>query len=317
MSSGRGVGVLVIGAMMAVLAGCDGSAPVAEPTVGPALTASVKGPVGLAVAGGALWAVSSAGGTVVRIDPATGAVGVGVAVGKTALRAAGDGDLLWVSVFGTGHVVAVDTTTSTVRHDVELGGGPEGIGVGFGSVWVVRQDARVLTQLDRTGTKVGDVAVGTTPRLLAFGRTHVWVSDFGAGTVTRVDPAAGSAETSAALCQGAQGLAVDAGVVWLACTTSNEVVAVDERTMAVRGRVAVPGEPDAIRVVDGRVWVAATDGPTLVQLSADAGAPAVVSQHRLAGDAPLGDRANVDLAAAGGRLWVSAPRSNAVYAASR
>jgi hypothetical protein len=289
MSIGRGVGVLVIGAMVAVLAGCDGSA--APPVPGPT-------------------------------------VGAAVAVGRTPLRAAGDGDLLWISVFGTGHVVAVDTTTSTVRHDVELGGGPEGIGVGFGSVWVVRQDARVLTQLDRTGTKVGDVAVGTTPRLLAFGRTHVWVSDFGAGTVTRVDPAAGTAETaaevsagtaetSAALCQGAQGLAVDAGVVWLACTTSNEVVAVDERTMAVRGRVTVPGEPDAIEVVDGQVWVAATDGPTLVRLSADANAPAVVSQHRVAGDAPLRDRANVDLAAAGAHLWVSALRSNAGYAASR
>jgi virginiamycin B lyase len=222
------VGARVIGAVAAMLAmvavgtglaGCEGSAapPVAGPTAGAGLAAPVKGPVGLAVAGGALWAVSSASGTVVRIDPATAAVGAGVQVGKTPLRAAGDRDLLWVSVFGTGHVVAVDTTTSTVRHDIELGGGPEGIGVGFGSVWVVRQDAKVLTQLDRTGTKIGDVAVGTTPRLLAFGRTHVWVSDFGAGTVTRVDPAAGTTQTSAVLCQGAQGLAVDAGVVWLTC----------------------------------------------------------------------------------------------------
>jgi streptogramin lyase len=303
--------VLVVPALVAALAGCTGTTPAPAPPA--ALTAAVKSPVGLAVAGNALWAVSSADGTVVRIDPATGAAGAGVPVGKTPLRAAAAGDLLWVTVFGSGHVVAVDTTSATVVHDVELGGGPEGIAVGFDTVWVVRQDARVLTQLDRTGAKIGDVPVGTMPRLLAIGAAHVWVSDFGAGTLTRVDPAAGTAQTSAVLCPGAQGLAVNAGVVWLTCTTSNEVLAVDEQTMAVRGRVAVPGEPDAIRVVDDRVWVAATDGPTLVELSLDPDAPAILSQRRLADDAPLRDRANVDLAALDGRLWVSALRSNTIY----
>lgn len=307
--------LLVVPVLAAALTACTAAEPARpnpEPT--PALTVAVKSPIGLAVAGNALWAVSSSEGTVARIDPGTGVVGPAVPVGRTPLRAAAAGDLLWVSVNGSGHVVAVDTGSSKVVHDVELGGGPEGIAVGFDSVWVVRQDARVLTQLDRTGQKIGDVPVGTMPRLLAIGSTQVWVTDFGAGTLTRVDPAAGTAQTSAVLCPGAQGVTVNAGVVWLTCTTSNQVLAVDEETMTVRGRVTVPGEPDAIAVVHDRVWVAATDGPTLVELSLNPDAPAVLSQRRLADDAPLRDRAKVDLAALASHLWVSALRSNKIYA---
>jgi hypothetical protein len=303
-------------ALLIGLVACTAPGPHTPPTPQPPVTATVKAPVGLAAAGDALWAVSSADGAVVRVDPVTGAVGAVVPVGRTPLRAAADGNTLWVSVFGAGHVVAVDLAAGKVVHDEELGGGPEGIGVAFGSVWVVRQDARVLTQLDMTGVKVADLAVGTMPRLLAFGRTTVWVSDFAGGTVTRVDPVSGQSQTTTTLCQGPQGLTVDAGVVWVACTTSNEVVAVDEQTLAVRGRVPVPGEPDAIRVADGRVWVAATEGPTLVQLALDPNAPAVLSTRKLGEAAALRDRANVDLVAAGGRLWVSHPRENRLYGVS-
>ena len=97
----------------------------------------------------------------------------------------------------------------------------------------------MLTRLDRDGVKQADIPVGSQPRLIAFGPDAVWVSDFGAGTVVRVDPVAAVAETSQPLCQGPQGMAVDDGVLWVACTTSGEVLAVDTATLAVRGRVAV------------------------------------------------------------------------------
>jgi DNA-binding beta-propeller fold protein YncE len=252
---------------------------------------------------------------VVRVDPETGEVLATVEVGETPLRAALDGELLWVSVFGEGHVVAVETTTGTVVHDSDLGGGPEGIGAGFDSVWVVRQDAHVLTRLDRTGAPQADIPVGTQPRLLTFGPDAVWVSDFGAGTLVRVDPVTGGTRVSESLCEGPQGLAVDEGVVWVACTTSDEVLAVDAQTLTVRGRVAVDGEPDGLLVHDGSLWVAAPHGPTLVEISLDADAPAVLGSTPLADDAALNDRANVDLAVAGGHIWVSALRSNRLYAA--
>lgn len=303
----RTIGLLFV----ALLAGCGPAQP--APTPGP--VATVRAPVGLAGDGGILWAVSSADGTVVRLDPATGEVLARVEVGRTPLRAALDGDLLWVSVFGAGRVAAVDTATGEIRLQTDLGGGPEGIGIAFDAVWVVRQDAHMLTRLDRAGVKQADIGVGDQPRLLAFGPDAVWVSDFGAGTVVRVDPVDGHAVTSEPLCDGPQGMAVDGGVLWVACTTSGEVLAVDTTTLAVRGRVAVDGEPDALLVHEGRIWVAATEGPTLVEISPEPDAPAVLGRTPLGDDAALRDRANVDIAAAGGRVWVSAFRGNRVEAA--
>jgi hypothetical protein len=302
-----------------LLAGCGGSpAPApsspAPPSPAPTLpSVAVGGPVGLVTVGDAVWAAGASDGSVVRIDPATGTAGTPVPVGDTPLRLAADGTTLWVSVFGAEHLVAVDIRTSKVIHDVATPGGPEGVAVGFGAIWLVRQEAATLTRLDRAGKVLGTTPLGATPRLVAIGATHVWVANFGDGTLTRVRPDGSHPETSARICDGAQGLAVDRGTVWVTCTTGDEVVAVDETTMAVRGRVAVPGEPDGIRADAGGLWVVTTEGPTLVRLSADPAAPAVQRSTPLGKTTALHDRANVDLTVAGPRVLVSSVNHNKVF----
>ena len=195
----------------------------------------------------------------------------------TPLRVAADEKTLWATAFRSGHVVAIDLATATVVHDVEVGDGPEGIAVGFGSVWVVRQNAHQLTRLDPSGAVLGSTPLDAEPRLLAIGSTHVWVANFGAGTLTRVDPTGQKPKTTPNVCTGPQGIAVAAGIVWVTCTTAGEVLAIDEQTMAVRDRLPVPGEPDGIRVIGPDVWVVATTGPTLVHLSAQPDSPAILS----------------------------------------
>ena len=221
----------------------------------------------------------------------------------------------WVTAF-SGQLVAVNTASATVDRRVALTGEPEGVGVGFGSVWVVRQGAHDLTRLDRNGTILGATPLGAMPRLLAFGPSYVWTSDYADGTLTRVDPNGGPARTTVRLCEGAQGMVVNAGIVWVTCTKSGEVVALDEATLDVRGRVAVSGEPDAIRLVDGRLWVAATRGPTLVEISVDPSAPAVLGSWQIAENSALRDQANVDLVVLDGQGWISSPRANKVYGVS-
>ena len=302
-------------ALLAVtlVAGCGSpTSPAPAPTSSAVTQVSLKQPVGLAVAAGALWAVSANDGTVARIDPETGRVTASVIVGVTPLRSATDGDLLWITAF-SGQLVAVNTTSATVDRRVALSGEPEGVGVGFGSVWVVRQGAHDLTRLDRNGTILGATPLGAMPRLVAFGPSYVWTSDYADGTLTRVDPNGGPVRTTVRLCEGAQGMVVDAGIVWVTCTKSGEVVALDEATLDVRGRVAVSGEPDAIRLVDGRLWVAATRGPTLVEISVNPSAPAVLGSWQISENSALQDRANVDLVVFDGRGWISSPRANKVY----
>lgn len=303
---------------VALLGGCGADE---QPSVGamatasqrPQPTATVTTPIGLANVSGKLWVASADTGTVLQIDPHTGRTEQVVSVGATPLRLAADGNLLWVSVFSTNRLVAVDTTTHTVVKEVALDRGTEGVSVGFGSLWVVRQDANEVTRLSRDGTVLAHLPVGETPRLVATGSDAIWVGNYRAGTLSRIDPTDNTVRTSAQICAGAQGLASHNGVVWVACTQSNEVVAVDERSLTVLGRVRVPGEPDGLRVIDGRLFVVATAGPTLVELSMTASAPKIIQSRPLSDAAALADRANLDLVDAGGRIWVSSFRENRVY----
>lgn len=308
---------VLVGVLAAGLAGCGGGpTDVAPPSSSaPAVPGGVEvaQPVGLAWAGGSVWAASAGGGEVVRIDPGSATITARVPVSGTPLRVAADEKMVWVSAFRSGHVLAIDLASSQVVHDVTVGDGPEGIAVGLGAVWVVRQNGRQLTRLDANGTVLGSTALDAEPRLVAIGATHVWVSNFGTGTLTRVEASGQNPRTSAKICDGAQGLAIAAGIVWVTCTTAGEVVAVDEATMAVRGRVPVPGEPDGIRVSGRDVWVVSTAGPTLVRISATPDSPTVLASERL-GDAPaLADQANDDLIPAGDVLAVSSYRTGRVH----
>jgi hypothetical protein len=284
----------------------------ASPSAAPRAV-SVDGPIGLAAVGGAVWTASAEGDAAVRIDPASASIGATTPVGDTPLRLAADGPTLWVSVFRAQHLVGVDTATGKVVHDVPAGGGPEGVAVGLGAVWLVRQDAGLVTRYDRAGRRLGDTPIAGTPRLVALGEAYAFVSSYGAGTLTRVDRTGGHPKTSAKLCDGLQGMAVDGDVVWVTCTSGGEVLAVDPVDLTVRGRTKVDGEPDGIQVAAGRVFVAATDGPTLVEISHDPATPTVVGSRRLGAAAPLSDDANVDLLVAGDRIWVSSVKEGKVY----
>jgi DNA-binding beta-propeller fold protein YncE len=212
-----------------------------------------------------------------------------------------------------GPATAVDTSTLRVVHRVTLADSPEGVAVGFGSLWTVRQNSSTVDRLDRAGRLVAHIAVGATPRLVAIGARQVFVANLDGGTLSRIDPATDAATTSPRICTGPQAMAIHAGTVWVTCTASDTVVAVDEATLRVLGQATVAGEPDAIRVVGDRVFVLATAGPTLVELADRPTQPATLSRASVSTAVALADRANVDLAEAGGQLYVTSFRENAVY----
>jgi sugar lactone lactonase YvrE len=302
-------------ALLVAVVGCGVSTPTGDvpsqsPGAHPASFAAAS-PVGLAVAGDRVWAVNAGAAEVSGRTTPTSAP-TRVPVGDTPLRAAYDGRLLWVSVFGAGRVVAIDPTTGRVVRRVKVGGQPEGLVAAFGAVWVVRQEARLLTRISRQGQVGPSYHLGAEPRLVTASSTALFVSNFLDGTVTRVDPTSGAHRTSGLICTGAQGLAVSGAILWITCTPSDKVVAVDTQTLRTTGEVTVPGEPDAIRLVGAGLYVVTTAGPTLVRIDADSKRPKVLSTTRLGDAAPLQDQANVDAVMTGGRWWVSSPSQNKV-----
>lgn len=266
-------------------------------------------PIGLVAVRGRPWVVDAGTGSVGPVGaPATDAA----RVGTTPLRAAFDGHLIWVTVFGSGRVDAVDPASHRVVRSVAVGGQPEGVVWAFGRIWVVQQKARRLLELTRTGSVEHRISVGREPRLVTANGSALFVSDYKTGRVSRIDPATRTVTTSPHLCAGAQGMVPSGSVLWVTCTPADEVVTVSVRTLRPLGRASVSGEPDAITIHDGQPYVAGTAGPRLVELSSAPRAPAVMSVSVLGHDLPLADTANVDLLMQGSRFWISSPNGGRI-----
>ncbi|MBV9486882.1 MAG: hypothetical protein JO246_12595 [Frankiaceae bacterium] len=318
----RAVQFLTAAAAVVVVTGCSGSSsqsdsstPATPRSTAPApdlTTTPATYPVGLADVAGKPWVVETGSGKVGPLDDLKHAV----SVGATPLRATYDRHLLWVSVFGAGQVVAVDPTTGKVVVRSKIGGEPEGIVSAFGHVWVVQQKARRLAELDNKGKIIRVVATGEEPRQVAASRTALYVSDFGAGDIYRVDPKTAKVTSHRHVCDGAQGMAATKYSLWATCTSSDRVVAVNPTTLHRQTSFHVAGEPDAIHTAGGTVYVALTNGPALVQLPASGDPVPTLVALQLGDDLPLGDRANVDLLLIGKRFWVSSPNGGDVIAGS-
>lgn len=303
--------------LAAVLAcACSGSsAPPAEhPAAAPSLASfDATSPVGLTAADGKVWTVEADANLITgRSSPTSKPVMI--RVGATPLRVAADQRrrLLWVSVFGADQVVAVDPRTAEVVRRVHLAGQPEGLVSAFGAVWVVRQQAQRLTEITTSG--VGhSFRLGDEPRLVAASDSALFASNFGAGTITRVDPQNGKTTTSDKLCTGPQDMVVVDDVLWVACTPDSKVVAVDAGTLQRLGTVSIDGEPDALFYDGSSLYVVTTAGPTIVELNDDPRHPAALHRKALGDAAPLFDQANVDALRVAGSWWVSSPSENKVY----
>jgi sugar lactone lactonase YvrE len=210
-----------------------------------------------------------------------------------------------------GLAVAVDPGSGRVVRRVAVPGQPEGIVAAAGSIWVVRQAARKLTRIGPDGAVGPNYPLGSEPRLVAAGGGALFVADVTDGTITRVDPRSASRTVGSKVCDGPQNLVDAAGTLWVACTRSDRLVAVDEATLRATAQLHVSGEPDGERVVNGHLYVAATVGPTVYEVRT--GAHPAVGRQRVLGKAlALQDRANVDVVLAAGRIWVSSFGENSV-----
>jgi hypothetical protein len=100
-------------------------------------------------------------------------------------------------------------------------------------------------------------------------------------------------------------------LLWVACTTHEQVEAIDPTTLKVVRRAAVAHHPDAVAVdSDDRILVLGQDGPALTVLD---GSGRTVSERSLGATAPLYDQANVDLAVAGSTVVASSYLGGGVH----
>ena len=208
-------------------------------------------PCGVAVDRDAVWVVTISG-AVARINARTNRVGALVAVEDAACVAAGRGGV-WVTSPNLGLVTRIDPLTNEIVEQIAVESFPQGIDVGFGSVWVASGDlpegtnGAVSRINSRTNEVVLSIPVDEQPEYLAVGASGVWVTA-NDGTIKLIEPSTNQViDPPARVGEGGRtSVAVGGGSVWgtviLGSDPIGTVTRVDPETSEADGEPIPVGE---------------------------------------------------------------------------
>ena len=252
--------------------------------------------------------------TAALVDPATGETlrtvptGVGPHEAATSL----DGSLVYVANYGGASpgntLTVIDPWQGEVVRTVELGSHtrPHGISVApDGAVWVTTEGSRSLLRLEPESLEIADVfETGqevTHMVVLSPDGDRAWTTSIGSGTVTFVDPAAGTVR-SLRTGGGAEGFAItpDGRELWVAHREDDDVAVLDAGTGEELARLATSDFPIRVEVTpDGeRVLVSSAEGGVLEVF--DRARREKIGEVRMEA-APIG----IEIAPDGSRAWVA------------
>ena len=184
--------------------------------------------VKLAAGAGAVWAATTAGRPLLRIDPRIARVTASVSVPAQAVAADPSGVWAVCCEAGTrrGQLTRIDPATGRVVKVIGLPGQAYALGIGPSGVWV-RGTGQLLWRIDPTSNRVvatiplpsSNAGTGPPGGDIAVTDDAVWVSDPAAATVWRIDPRHNQVDSTHWEADGSD-LAVAAdGVVWATSDT--------------------------------------------------------------------------------------------------
>ena len=273
----------------------------------------------VALLGRELWALSSVGGRLARLDTATGHVGsfpapVDLGGGEYPDLESGFGSIWLAHANATvGGVDRINPVSVQAIQHIPLPGAAA-LAVGAHDVWAVGhagpgRAAFVLAMIDpRRNQIVRTLRVGPQPAAVAAGAGAVWVADSRTDSVDRVD--ADGRHIVARIPVGAAPGHIAAGrdVVWVANLGDQTLTRIDPSTNRVVGApVSLGKDIDDIALVGSTLWVASADG-TVVGLHAADGSIATPPVST--------DPAPLELASSGRKVWVASAAASTVQRVS-
>ena len=229
--------------------------------------------------GGAVWSASDAGGTVARVDPASGAVTSSFAVGDRPGGLAEGAGAIWAFHFLQGTITRIGEDDAAVGRIDVAGARATGIAFGAGSVWLLSADPDELVRVDaRTSSTVGSIALKPPfarrhafieTWWLAYGDGALWATLPNYDAVARVDAITGGVQYARVRYGAPFGVAVGGGAAWVAA--AGGVVRFDSATAAPLGAVSLPAASTSgfvsIAFGDGAAWATNSDRGTLVSIT--------------------------------------------------
>jgi len=234
-------------------------------------------PCGIAVGLDTVW-ITTVSGQVARINPQTNHLTRLIHTEDAACVAVGAGSV-WVTSPNRGVVTRIDPETNDIVAEIPVAGFPQGIAVGFGSVWVAAGDPPEglggnVARIDPlTNEVVRTIPVPDVPEFLAVGAGSVWITS-DRGTIREVDPGTNQLlGTEIRIADGGRTtVAVGGGAVWAAVIqgpdTVGAVVRIDPESAQIDGDPIPVGEsPVGMAFGGGSLWVANYNDGTVSALS--------------------------------------------------
>jgi ABC-type transport system substrate-binding protein len=113
-------------------------------------------------------------------------------------------------------VSEIDPHTGRVLQPIRVGGGPSGVTVSHGAVWVANSLDGTVSRIDpRAGVVSRTITVGNGPHSIVGGPNGIWVAEQFGNRVDRIDAATGDVGEPIALGHHATGLALADGALWV------------------------------------------------------------------------------------------------------
>jgi YVTN family beta-propeller protein len=195
------------------------SVPVADAVPAHPYSATGPGGCGLAARGTSVWAGTNLPPGVVRVD--------------------------YDRVTGRSHIVWARPLAV-----------PNGLVVGFGSIWAIDPQHQIVRRLDAdTGRTEVRLHPGANPVAIATDAQAVWVANADDNSVSRIDPRTNRVVQAIAVGKDPEAIATGDGGVWVAMSDAGSIARIDPRTNRVTATIAIGHRPQGVAVAGGLVWV--------------------------------------------------------------
>ena len=160
---------------------------------------------------------------------------------------------LWVGDPDTNTIIRVDPVALSVTATITGVNGDSPLHYAFGSVWIDASNS--VSRIDpATNTVVATIAMGSADHQITSDSTDVWVTNRIGSTAKRIDPTTNTV-TATLTPSLPRAIAVGFGSIWIA-TSSDQILRYDASTLAFTTAINMASGEDAntLRCVFGSVW---------------------------------------------------------------
>ncbi|HET9671524.1 MAG TPA: adenylate/guanylate cyclase domain-containing protein [Actinomycetota bacterium] len=130
--------------------------------------------------------------------------------------------------------------------------------IGAGYLWIVTTQGR-LYRYDPNADRAREIRVGGSPDAIGFGHGSVWIGDAFAGTVERIDAASMKRRAVIDIQQGVDNIVVGEDV-WVLSRTLHALTRIDPTTNRAGPSVPIGDAPTGLAAGDGAIWIGDEDG---------------------------------------------------------